>query len=169
MEDVPNLINIGHTNPIQILNQQVFLKILYMSFKWYFSAKIKKILMSELGLNSKDRKSTRDKTNISNPKVNRGCTPLTADRTSADCMQISLGPSIPYIPLKVYHTGGFSKSGLSSGVHVVLQYRGVQSGIDWHTCFSNYSNAYSWFKFDRGANSQWTRTSCSLFWPSMDI
>ena len=55
--------------------------------------------MSVLGLNSKDRKSTRDKANISNPKVNRGCAPLTANRTSAECVQISLGPSIPSIPL----------------------------------------------------------------------
>ena len=55
--------------------------------------------MSVLGLNSKDRKSTSDKANISNPKVNRGCAPLTANRISADCVQISLGPSMPYIPL----------------------------------------------------------------------
>ena len=60
------------------------------------------------GLNSKDRKSTRDKANISNLKVNRGCAPLTANRTSADCVQISLGPSIPYILLGVYHTGRFN-------------------------------------------------------------
>ena len=64
--------------------------------------------MSVLGLNSKGRKSTRDKANISNPKVNRGCAPLTANRISADCVQISLGPSIPYIPLGVYHTGRFN-------------------------------------------------------------
>ena len=61
-----------------------------------------------MGLNSKDRKSSRDKTNISNPKVNRGCAPLTANRTSADCVQISLGPSIPHIPLGVNHTGRFN-------------------------------------------------------------
>ena len=67
-----------------------------------------KILMSVLGLNSKDRKSTRDKANMSNPKVNRGCTQLTASRISADWVQISLGPSLPYIPLGVYHTGGFN-------------------------------------------------------------
>ena len=59
-----------------------------------------------MGFNSEDRKSTRDKANISNPKVNRGCAPLTANRISADCVQISLGPSIPYIPLGVYHTRG---------------------------------------------------------------
>ena len=83
------------------------LKTLYVSFKWYFWQKWK-ILKLVLGLNSKDRKSTRDKANISNPKVNRGCTPLTANRTSADCVQISLGRSIPYIPLGVYRTGRFN-------------------------------------------------------------
>ena len=57
------------------------------------------------GLNSKDRKSTRDKANISNPKVNRGCAPLTANRISADYVKISVGLSTPYIPLGVYHTG----------------------------------------------------------------
>ena len=40
MEDVHNLINIGPTNPIQILNQhEIFwfdFFILYVSFKWYF-------------------------------------------------------------------------------------------------------------------------------------
>ena len=37
MEEVPNLISIGPTNPIQIWNQHdFFLKILYVSFKWYF-------------------------------------------------------------------------------------------------------------------------------------
>ena len=59
-------------------------------------------------LNSKDRKSTRDKANISNPKVNRGSAPLTANPTSADCVQISLGPLIPDIPLGVYHTGSLN-------------------------------------------------------------
>ena len=55
--------------------------------------------MLVLGLNSKDRKSTGDKENISNPKINRDCAPLTANRFSADCVQISPGLSIPYIPL----------------------------------------------------------------------
>ena len=39
MEDVHNLINFGPTNPSQILNQHDFLKILYVSFKWYFGQK----------------------------------------------------------------------------------------------------------------------------------
>ena len=58
-----------------------------------------------LGLCSEDRKSTRDTANISNPKVNRGCPPFRANRPSADCVQISLGPSIHYISLWVYHAG----------------------------------------------------------------
>ena len=64
--------------------------------------------MLVLGFYSKDRKSNKDKANISNPKVNRGCPQLTANRISADCVQISLGPSIKYIPLRVYSTGGFN-------------------------------------------------------------
>ena len=45
MEEVLSLINIGPTNPIQILNQHeifwkdFFWKILYVSFKWYFEKK----------------------------------------------------------------------------------------------------------------------------------
>ena len=61
-----------------------------------------------LGLNSNDRNSTRDRANISNPKVNRGCAPFTANPISADCVQISLGPSMSYFPLGVDHTGGFN-------------------------------------------------------------
>ena len=64
--------------------------------------------MLALGLHSKHRKSTKDTASKSNPKVNRGCPPLTSNRTSADCVQISLGPSIQYIQLRVYHTGGFN-------------------------------------------------------------
>ena len=83
MEEVPNLINIVPTNPIQISNQHDFFKDFSMcplndTFE-------KKISMLVLGLHSKDRKSARNKANISNPKVNRGCPPLTAIRTSADC------------------------------------------------------------------------------------
>ena len=68
----------------------------------------KKISVLVLGLHSKDKKSTKDKANISNPKVKRGFPPLKANHISADCVQISLGPSIQYIPLRVYHTGGFN-------------------------------------------------------------
>ena len=61
-------------------------------------------IVNDHGKDSKDRKSTRDKANI-------GCAPLTANHTSADCVQISLGPSIQYIPLGVYHAGGFNQNG----------------------------------------------------------
>ena len=54
MENIYNLINIGPTNTIQISNDT-------------FDKNKKKILMSELGLKSKDRKSNGDKANISNP------------------------------------------------------------------------------------------------------
>ena len=64
--------------------------------------------MLVLGVHSKDRTSTKDKANIRNPKVNKGCPPLTGNLTSGDGVQISLGPQIQYIPLKVYGTGGFN-------------------------------------------------------------
>ena len=64
-----------------------------------------------LGLHSKDRKPTRDKSNIGNPKVNRGCPPPIANSTSADFDENSLGPSVHYIPLRVYHIGGFNAMG----------------------------------------------------------
>ena len=108
MKDIHNLINIGPTNPNQILNQHEIFWIFCMCPSNDTFAKNKKILTYVLGLNNKDSKSTRDKANISNPKVNRGCAPLTANRPSADCVQISLGPSIPCIPLGVYHTGRFN-------------------------------------------------------------
>ena len=59
------------------------------------------------GAPQQNRKSTRDKANISNPKVNDGCAPLSAYRSSADCVQISIGPSISCVPLRVYRTGEF--------------------------------------------------------------
>ena len=71
---------------------------------------------------SKDRKSTKDKENISNPNVNRGCPPLTANRTSADCVQISLRPPIPYIPRRVYRTRGFNAMNMwFSSPYVAIQ------------------------------------------------
>ena len=57
------------------------------------------------GAHNKDRKSTRGKANIGNPKVN---SLLTANRTLADCVENSLGPSEQYIPLGVYHNGGLN-------------------------------------------------------------
>ena len=65
-------------------------------------------MISVLGRHSKDKKSTQDKSNMGNPKLNSGCPPLTANRTSAGCDENSLWPSIQYIPLGVYHTGGFN-------------------------------------------------------------
>ena len=83
--------------------------------------------MSVLGLNSKDRKSARDKANISNPKVNRGCAPLTANRTSADCVQIS------WTLINIYSTGGLPYWGIqrygASGMNKLYQ-------IYWCLCIS---------------------------------
>ena len=90
-----------------------------MSFKWHSWQKWK-ISMLVLGLRSTDRKATRDNANIRNPKVNRGCPPLTANCTSTDCVQISLGPSIQYIPLRVYHTEGFNAISLDFSSYILL-------------------------------------------------
>ena len=106
MEEVLILINICPTNPIQLLNLHEFFWRFFACPSNDIMIKIKKI--SVLGLHSKDRKSTKDKANIDNPKVNRGCPSLTANPISADCVQISRGPSIQYIPLRVYRTGGFN-------------------------------------------------------------
>ena len=72
--------------------------------------------MLVLGLHMKDRMPNKDKANIGNPKVNRCCPLLTANRISADCVQIALGPSIQYIPLRVYHTGGFNAMHFSRNI-----------------------------------------------------
>ena len=80
--------------------------------------------MLVLGLHSKGRMSTRDKANIPNPKVNRGCPPLTANRSSADCVQISLGHPIQYIPLRVYRTRGFNAIRLRGENEITLKYQG---------------------------------------------
>ena len=103
MEEVLNLINICPTNPIQILNWHDFFKDFVCpsndTFAWLDNNK--KISMLVLGLHSKDRKSAKNEANMNN-QVYTGCPPLTANRTSADCVQISLGPSIQYIPLNIY-------------------------------------------------------------------
>ena len=56
---------------------------MYVSFKWYFWQKWK-ISILRLGLQSKDRKSTRDKANINNPKVNSANCTSHIGRLSAD-------------------------------------------------------------------------------------
>ena len=77
--------------------------------------------MLVLGTHNKDRNSTRDKANKGNPKVNRGCPPLTANRTSADCVENSLEPSVHYIPLGVYHTESFNSMSVFIGAGQPLQ------------------------------------------------
>ena len=95
MEEVPNLINICPTN--RSLNLHEFFEDFVCPSNDTFE-KIKKMILV-LGLHSKDRRSTLGKSNIGNPKLNRGCTPLASNCTSADCDENSLGPSLRYIPL----------------------------------------------------------------------
>ena len=73
-----------------------------------------------------DMKCFADFVCVCNPKVNRGCAPLTANHVSADCVQISLGPSIPYIPLGVYHTGGFNTVPKDHASWVFFPQRGLK-------------------------------------------
>ena len=70
--------------------------------------------MLVLGAHNKDRKSTGDKANLGNPKVNRGCHPLTANRISADCVENSLGPS-QYFPLGGLPYWEFQRYGRHNG------------------------------------------------------
>ena len=64
--------------------------------------------MLVLGTHNKDRKCTKDKANVGDPKVNRGCLQLTANRTSADCVENSLETPVQNIPLGGYHTESFN-------------------------------------------------------------
>ena len=107
MEDVHKLLNIGPINPIWILNKHAFFEDFVCVLQMIILTKIKNIDVGT-GAQQQRQEVYWDRANISNPKVNRACAPLTANRISADCVQISLGPSIPYIPLGVYHTGGFN-------------------------------------------------------------
>ena len=57
-----------------------------MSFKWYFWHNQRKSMLV-LGPHGKDRKFSRGKANIVNPKVNSGCPPLTVNRIPTDCVK----------------------------------------------------------------------------------
>ena len=79
--------------------------------------------MLVLGPRGNDRKYTTDKANISNPKVNRGSPLLTTNRTSADREENTPAPLVQYIPLGVYHTGGFNVMNyIHSGIWDVISH-----------------------------------------------
>ena len=64
--------------------------------------------MLALGSHSKDRKSTRDKANIGNPKVNKGCPPTHSQpHLSRLCGKFTWTLSTIY-STGVYHTGVFN-------------------------------------------------------------
>ena len=96
-------INIYLTNAIQVLNLREFFRRYFCVHRTTFFIWIKKTGLV-LDPREKDKKYPRDKANIDNPKVNRGCPSLTAIRTLAECMEITLGPSIQHILLGVYGT-----------------------------------------------------------------
>ena len=101
MEEVHNLINICPTNPFQVLNLLgFFFEDFVYVHQMVLLTKIFKKEMLVLGGHNKDRKFTGDKTNIGNPKVNRGCPQVTANRTSADCGKFTWTFGV------IYSTGG---------------------------------------------------------------
>ena len=102
IDEVPNLVNIFPTTPIEVSNLHDFFKIVCLSTMLNFWQKRMLVLMSHI----KDRMSTRDTANKGNSKANRVCPPLTAKGISADCVKNSVRSSVQYIPLGVYHTGG---------------------------------------------------------------
>ena len=104
-----NLINICPTKPIQVLNiHGIFRIFCFCPLNDIFDInEIKSMLV--VGPHGKDKKYSCDIANICNPNVNRGCPPLPANRTSADCVQITPGPSVQHIPLGIYHTGGLTE------------------------------------------------------------
>ena len=94
MEDVSHFIDICPTNSIQVLNLHEFLRFSLCPSNDIFDINKEKTML-ELGPHGKDRKYSRDKAYIGNPKVNIGCSPLTANRTSADCVDIT--PMLPVV------------------------------------------------------------------------
>ena len=95
------------SNPIQVLNLhgifRYFVCVLQMILLTCI-AKIKSMLVlvptaktgSILGIKQAPQ---------SNPKVNIGCHPLTANRISVNCEEISLEPSVQHIPLGLPYWG----------------------------------------------------------------
>ena len=134
MEEVPNLINIcpKHSNfkPTWIFSKNIF----YVPFKWYSWQKWK-ILMLVLGLNSKDRKSTWDKANISNPKINRDCPPLKPTIPQQTVRKFHLDPQY-----NIFHWGssilGVSKLCVIIIIHIFILAYCICEGILWlvHLC-----------------------------------
>ena len=130
-------LRLEETRPLCIMarSTRIFFKILCVSFGWYFWQNKKFNVGTGAPYQRQD--VYQDKTNIGNLKVNRGCPPLTASRTSADCFENSLGPSMQYIPLGVYHTGGFNAMDASQCRCTRLL---SQSYVAMHTMFGNESN-----------------------------
>ena len=64
--------------------------------------------MLVLGSSLNDRKSSRNKADMGNPKANRGCTPSTMNCSSAECGQNSRGPQSRHIEWVHCHTGRFN-------------------------------------------------------------
>ena len=89
--------------------------------------------MLVLGLHSKDRKCTRDKTNISNLKVSRGCPPLTANPISADC-KFHLDPQYNILGFNAMWVTSLALRNSLHPANEILHYIVMSSLIGWlHT------------------------------------
>ena len=92
LEDVSNLLNICSTNRIHDLN----LHGIYRDF----------VLVP--GPHGKDRKYSKEKANIGNPKVNSGCPPLEDNRSSENCGKYTWTPNEIYTAWDLPTTSGAS-------------------------------------------------------------
>ena len=129
IHDVSNLINICPTNPVQVLNlHEIFQRFCLCTWNDIFD--MNKTVIVGTGARGKDGKYLRNKANIGNPKVNRGWPSLTANHILADCMEITLGPSIKHIQLGVFW--GFQRD-------VKLRYIFMISFTTIHMCKLNVS------------------------------
>ena len=88
----------------------------------------------------------KDKANISNPKVNRGCPPLTANRISADsCANFTLTLNTIYSTEGLPYSG-FQRYSLGAGIQAAGEMKAKKyvysgSGVKWTAC-SAYETGY---------------------------
>ena len=100
IEDVTYFIDICPITSIQGLNLHDF----FIDFDGDIQMMLRTIMIFfMLALN--DRKSSRGRANIVNPKTNKGCPPFTVNHTSAQYVENSRGPSPGYIQMGHPHTG----------------------------------------------------------------
>ena len=105
MEDVPYFINICATISSQVLNLHDFFVDFDGSIQIMQRTLMTIFFMWVLGSSLNDRKSSKDKSDIGNSKANIGWSQSIVNHTSAECVQISLGPSPRHIVIEHHLTG----------------------------------------------------------------